>query len=80
MKPANIAAVFFLTSSASSYWSSSFNLTNARVSHGSPRIWPGRKGRNRCMTSLASTRTVSMPPWLDIGESIPSLGWERYRW
>ena len=77
MKPANIAAVFLRTSSASSYWSSSLSLTSARASHGSPRICPGRSGRNRWMISLAGTRTVSIPPVPDIGAKEPSPGCER---
>ena len=77
MKPANIAAVFLRTSSASSYWSSSFSFTSARESQGSPRICPGRRGRKRCTISSAGTRTVSKPPAPDIGASAPSFGWAR---
>lgn len=44
MKAANIAASFFRTSSASSYWSSSWSFTSTCVSQGWPRCWPGRSG------------------------------------
>ena len=45
MKPANIAAVFFRSSSASSYWSSRNSRTMAGAICGRPRIWPASMGR-----------------------------------
>ena len=45
-KPANIAATFFRSSSASSYWSSSHSRTIAGATHGTPRIWPSAIGWN----------------------------------
>ena len=44
MKPANIAAVFFRSSSASSYWSKRNRRTMAGAICGSPRIWPASMG------------------------------------
>ena len=55
MKPIIIAANFFRSSSASSYWSSSHSRTSALAIHGTPRNWPGRSDRDRCMTSAAGT-------------------------
>ena len=49
-KPANIAATFFRSSSASSYWSSSQSRTIAGATHGTPRIWPSAIGWNTWQT------------------------------
>ena len=49
-KPANIAATFFRSSSASSYWSSSHSRTIAGATQGTPRIWPSAIGWNTWQT------------------------------
>ena len=74
-KPANIAATFFRSSSASSYWSSSQSRTMAGATQGTPRIWPSAIGWNTCSTCSAGTRTVSPTPrWRT------SPGWVRWKW
>jgi hypothetical protein len=74
-KPANIAATFFRSSSASSYWSRSHSRTTAGATHGTPRICPSAIGWNTWHTCSAGTRTSS--PAL---RCLTSPGWVRWKW